>query len=556
MVGISRLVITSLLLICAASAEAAVSAHLSAQTIDELETVRLQIKITETRQTSALDLSELEDDFHIMNTNTMSQSRYINGRGQSWVDYTITLQPKRTGVLQIPSIRVGTEQTPTLTLRVNPLTDETRRKIDELVFFETELSSEEIYVQAQLVLTRRLLYSQGVQLYSDLPGAPEIKDAVVLTLGETTSGTTERDGRSYGVVEQRYAIFPEASGSFTVPGIGITASVRLLEGGRVSRKGVRVTTEARDVRVLPVPADYPADEPWLPAENVELIQVVTPEETRYSVGDPLTHELLISIEGNIGSIAAPQELPLDDNQFRIYPQAPTINDDTVGETVLGARLQTSSLIPLVPGQLEVPPARVVWWDTLRDRMRIAEAPAISMLTAGNAVASSPSSQDEPVSTAAEPDAAAEAPLSTNLTAWRSWVAATAVFGLFVVMLVYVMRRRPPASHPQTERQPTSGNPRSRLDSALKQGDADEINRLLPDVLAQRLGTSPTRAIALAGTRSPGFADAYRRLQASLYGAQPAPLTAADFQALSAALDLTADAPAKTHNAPLPPLYPA
>ena len=33
------------------------------------------------------------------------------------------------------------------------------------VFYEIELSSDSVYVQSQLLLTRRLVYADGVQLY-------------------------------------------------------------------------------------------------------------------------------------------------------------------------------------------------------------------------------------------------------------------------------------------------------------------------------------------------------------------------------------------------------
>lgn len=519
------------------AAGAAVSAHLSAQTIDELETVRLHIKITETRQTSTLDLSGLEDDFHIMNTNTMSQSKYVNGRGQSWVDYTITLQPKRTGLLQIPGIQVGREETPTLTLTVKPLSEQTRRKIDDLVFFETDVSSDTIYVQAQLVLTRRLLYSQGVQLYSDLPGAPEIKDAVVLTLGETTSGTTQRDGRNYGVVEQRYAIFPEASGSFTVPGIGITASVRLLENGRVSRKGVRVTTEPRQIEVRPVPADYPLDAPWLPAENVQLIQAITPDQNAYSVGDSLTHELLIHIEGNIGSIAAPQELALEESSFRIYPQAPVINDDTQGPALQGARLQTSTIVPLIPGQLTVPATRLIWWDTTRDRMRIAQAPAMSILSTGTAVADlNPQSEGnaEPGETTDE----AEIPLSTSIAndELRTWIAGAALAGL-IALVVFLMTRnvqRPQQGGKQTRR-PQSLAPEAALDEAFRANDLRAIYTHLPVVLAKRWGCSSVEAVTRLRAEEE-TANAYAGLERALYKNPPATMQTDDLEPLQRAVN--------------------
>ena len=42
-----------------------------------------------------------------------------------------------------------------------------------MVFFQTQLSRNPVYVQAETVLLRRLFYSQGVQIYSDLPGIRE-----------------------------------------------------------------------------------------------------------------------------------------------------------------------------------------------------------------------------------------------------------------------------------------------------------------------------------------------------------------------------------------------
>ena len=275
-----------------------------------------------TRQTESLDLSELEQDFHVMGTNTSSQYRFMNGREQSWVEYQITLQPKRTGNLLIPSITVGRDQTPTMRLLVSPLSTQTRKTIDELVFFESSISASDVYVQSQLLLTRRLYYSQGVQLYSDFPGAPVVEDAVVLTIGEARSDRQQQRGRDYFVVEQTFAIFPEKSGTLHIPSVGLTASVRVPENGRLSRKGVRVNTEPLEVNVKPVPATYPREAAWLPATNVQVIQVI--DGDRADVGDSLTHEVLVHIEGNIGTMAPPVKQHTDADAFRIYPEGPRV----------------------------------------------------------------------------------------------------------------------------------------------------------------------------------------------------------------------------------------
>ena len=419
---------------------AAVSAQLSAQDIDELESVRLTIRATETRQTETLDLSHLETDFHVMGTNTSSQYRFRNGREQSWVDYQITLQPKRTGVLKIPGIKVGREETPEISLRVRALSSETREKIKELVFFETELSKSEVYVQAQVIFTRRLLYSEGVQLYSDLPGAPELPNAVVLTLGETSAGSVRRDGKVYGIVEQRYAIFPEASGRLILPAISVTASVRLVENNRYSRKGVRVGTSESVIYVLPVPAGYPSDQPWLPAEDVVLHQEIDADGP-VNVGDTVTHELLVHIQGNVGSIAPPITWSVPDNELRTYPQSPVINDDTNAESVAGSRLQTTSIVPLQPGRLEIPQQEIYWWNTETNELAVTRSNPVALSAQGQAIA-----QPSPTQDSNEPTIENE-PLDTKPFDWTQliefskWLAAIALIGVIAFAAIRLVRLR-------------------------------------------------------------------------------------------------------------------
>ena len=166
----------------ATSAE--LSTRLSRSSIDELESVQLTVRANGTRSVEELDLSELEKNFQVLNTNTSSQYQYINGNEQSWVDYQITLKPRIAGTLTIPSLTIGNESSLPLTLKVRPISQSLRDEINQLVFFEVETSKESVYVQEQLLFTRRLVYSNGVQLYNEIPGPPKIANALVLILGK------------------------------------------------------------------------------------------------------------------------------------------------------------------------------------------------------------------------------------------------------------------------------------------------------------------------------------------------------------------------------------
>ncbi len=367
------------------ASNAELSTRLSRSSIDELESVQLTIRATGTRSVEELDLSELEKNFQVLNTNTSSQYQYINGNEQSWVDYQITLKPRIAGTLTIPSLTIGNESSLPLTLKVRPISQSLRDEINQLVFFEVETSKESVYVQEQLLFTRRLVYSNGVQLYNEIPGPPKIENALVLILGETRSGTTERNGKKYGVVEQRFAIFPEMSGKLEIPAIDITASVRLIERGRVSRKGVRVSTTDLLVNVMPVPEAYPEEAPWLPAQAIILTQTLEPGVSKANVGDTLQRRIQVRIDGNTGSILPSLNAQPSESLFSIYPTAPSIKDDTSGDSVIGFRTESSSIVPLQPGQLSLGETSITWWDTVSNEVRISVLADSHISAAGSAI---------------------------------------------------------------------------------------------------------------------------------------------------------------------------
>ena len=367
------------------ASNAELSTRLSRSSIDELESVQLTIRANGTRSVEELDLSELEKNFQVLNTNTSSQYQYINGNEHSWVDYQITLKPRIAGTLTIPSLTIGNESSLPLKLKVSPISQSLRDEINQLVFFEVETSKESVYVQEQLLFTRRLVYSNGVQLYNEIPGPPKIANALVLILGETRSGTTERNGKKYGVVEQRFAIFPEMSGKLEIPAIDITASVRLIERGRVSRKGVRVSTTDLLVNVMPVPEAYPEEAPWLPAQAIILTQTLEPGVSKANVGDTLQRKIQVRIDGNTGSILPSLNAQPSESLFSIYPTAPSIEDDTSGDSVIGFRTESSSIVPLQPGQLSLGETSITWWDTVSNEVRISVLADSRISAAGSAI---------------------------------------------------------------------------------------------------------------------------------------------------------------------------
>jgi hypothetical protein len=556
-------VATCAVLWCSA-VNAQLRAALSSNVIEELDSVQLVVRDLGTRQSETPDLSALEPDFHVLGVNTSSQYRFVNGRAQSWVDYQITLQPKRTGELLIPPIRIGQQQTDTLRLSVRQLSAQMRQKVASLVFYELELSSESIYVQSQLLLTRRLVYADGVQLFGGQLEKPELPGAQVIELGEGRSSVVQRNSQSYGSFEQRYAIFPAQSGLLTIPSDSVTASVRVLDGISTSRKTVRVSTEQKRITVKPIPPEYPVEKPWLPAIAITATQRFEPSLIKdFGVGDTLQRTVDIRVIGNSGASLPPIKLALPDTQFKSYPQPTQISDNAIGDNLVGSRVETLDIVPIVPGALGLPGTDITWWNTDTESLMTTSLDDRALIVVGDAIATIQPST--PATQSTEPVEAAQLggtirTDSYSLTLWRGLIA---IFVLAVIVALW--RRRSGRSHKPERSSPMTAQASERVSQrapSLKALAAAAKNAP-PGVLRQQLGlylcaiTAMPTGPALEAFRH-SSATAYNlvaALDATCYGNR----TLTDEQRGNMARALkyfaqTQKTAAKSKTPPLPPLY--
>ena len=297
-------------------------------TISEADTIRLTLRADSTSITSNPDFDPLTKEFDILSDQRSAQIQSFNGQVDATTTWTLLLKPKHTGTLQIPAITLGSETTRPIEITVKELDPQLRRAIAQTVFFETAYTPKQVYVQSQVVVTRRLFYVNGAQLYGDMPNTPEIPGAMVKLLGESEHSTAVRDGRQYGMIEQRFAVFPERSGDLTIPAATVTGSVRLADSGIGRRIGVDVSSDTLKVTVLPIPAEYPRDAPWLPATDVELLEDWPGEPERgLATGTPSQRTLIVRADGNASSAIPPLAVALPDS-LKAYPEPAKLERDT------------------------------------------------------------------------------------------------------------------------------------------------------------------------------------------------------------------------------------
>lgn len=352
------------------------------------EIVELTLESDDPSLSGRPDLTLLQAQFEVLDTRLLTR----RGDGSDPADLdsrlVIGLQPKVAGRLTIPALQIGTASSPAIELQVHEAAPLAVGSTREPVFIDASLENDSVYVQAQAILTLRVYHS--VALYDDSRLTPlEIADARVEALGRQHTYETLIDGVRHGVIETRYALFPQHSGVLRIPALQFDATA-LVPGdggaqpfGPRSGRPVQVRSPELILRVKPKPADYPADAPWLPARVLTLSEHWSPSQTTVQVGDSLTRSLLLRAEGLASAQLPVLEMPVQEQWLRRYPEQPRLNNRDGEHGLIGSREESSALVPTAAGRIELPALEVVWWNTVEERLMHSRLPARSLEVENN-----------------------------------------------------------------------------------------------------------------------------------------------------------------------------
>ncbi|MBF3044786.1 protein BatD, partial [Pseudomonas aeruginosa] len=374
-----RLFCSLLLVLLAVPAQASFNASVDRARLTEGESVELTLESDDPTLFGKPDLSPLDTLFEVLGTRQVNRLATQNGRAQATTRWIVTLLPKQSGYLAIPPISLGASSTQPIRLHVLAARDSAKGSKLAPVFIDASVDQEKVYVQAQVILTLRIYHS--VSLYDDSSLTPlAMNDAKVEQLGEARTYEKELNGIRHGVIEVRYAIFPQKSGALVIPAQAFSAT--LVDRGdddynpfgpRPGRQ-MRVTSPSIPLLVRPKPADYPADVPWMPARALSISESWSPQPEQAQVGESLTRNVLLKVEGLSGTQLPP--LPLPDVQgLRRYPDQPQLADQSTDQGLIGSREEREALVPEQAGRIELPALEVVWWNTREDRLERTSLPA-------------------------------------------------------------------------------------------------------------------------------------------------------------------------------------
>ena len=428
---------------------AAVTAKLDRNNAVVGETVTLVLETADTNQSLDADFSVLQADFDVLNRRSETQMSFVNGAQTASVRLVITLEPKHEGKLLIPALKFPGASSNPLTLKVAAAPALAPGEA-EPVFIEVSVQPEKgpYYVLSQVSLTVRIFYQANLTEAAINPPSPA--QASVRLLDEIPY-QSDRNGERYRVLERRYAIFPERSGTLTIPPMQLSG--RLIERPSdrlwqptVRGRRVQVESEPLLLEISPRPASFTGDF-WLPARRVTISQQIS-DNDKLHVGEPITRTVIVDAVGLEENMLEEPVMPEIDDA-RIYPDQPQGISRDDGEWVLGHKEFRYAIVPEQAGDLRLPEIRLEWWDTVKNEQRTAMLP-------GHTVKVFPSELN--TSEAVPPAAVAAAPamgVATRGTALTGnpilWKAGTAVFAvLWLLTLFFYFRRTGPSVDPVTQ----------------------------------------------------------------------------------------------------------
>ncbi len=353
-----KLIIWFILSLFSSWAQAEIQVQVEPSQVTMGEAFKLSLIQADPQNGGVPDLTVLQKDFVILGTERNVNYSIINGQAQSSSQWVVALRAKKTGILTIPAIKIGLEQSTPITINVEAGSKTQDLQMDSSqsqdVILTAEADEKKPYVNQQIIYTVRL-YNSKQLLNADYQG-PQVEDALLIPLGEEKRYQKVQNNTNYMVEEQSYAIFPQKSGSLKITSPVFTALIYDIDPQRVQAKDKPI-----NLTVQSIPDQYKG-KVWLPAKQVRLSEHYENSSQNISQGSTLTRT--ITLEG----VAIPaQLLPAlnfkETEAFSVYPEkGADHNQVKQGELVGSTEIKVTYLFNKA-GKVTIPEVRLPWFNT-------------------------------------------------------------------------------------------------------------------------------------------------------------------------------------------------
>jgi len=336
----------------------------------------------------ALDTSTLEIDFVVLDIKSRISQVMESNDAFHRMQWKIEILPRRSGSLRIPPLKVGELSTPQLTLEVAPQSPELRSA--QNVFIEVQAQPQNPYVGQLTQVMIRVLHNIPLSDYRLYEAATENAD--VYRHGKDSRYVTIRDGTQFNVLERGIALVAREPGEINLS----PASYRGLINAATDTSGavtpvrtrrINRNSEALQLQVRKPPSEFSGDI-WLPAIQLEVSQHWDKFADELNVGDSLGLTLTIESRGLPAAALPAGLISVDSDQFKIYADQETRSNRYLDNDLVGRLEQRFAIVFSQPGEIEIPPTLLKWWDLTQDVEKVARLEGKKLFVINPALAQS------------------------------------------------------------------------------------------------------------------------------------------------------------------------
>ena len=237
--------------------------------------------------------------------------------------------------------------------------------VNKDVMLKTTTLPKKAFINQQILYTIKLYHSQRLMDAEYHP--PQVEDALMMPVGDSHSSEVVIDGRNYLVEEQKYAIFPQKTGTLKINPPSFTA---LVFTGVPHRITVRAKSTNLTIKTTPPhTAKY-----WLPSQQVALTQTYDVSTERMIEGSTIVRKITLQASGVPAQLLPPLEFSNSKN-FNDYPEKPELNNSINQNGVVGREDLTVTYILNQPGVITLPGLQVKWFNIDTGKEEFATLPS-------------------------------------------------------------------------------------------------------------------------------------------------------------------------------------
>lgn len=388
------------------------------------------------------DLSALQKEFAIIGTERHVNYVVSNGQAQSASQWIISLQALKSGILTIPSIKFGLDQSNPITINVESGSktqdDQGTSAQQQDIMLTAGVDEKKPYVNQQVIYTVKLFNSKRL-LDVEYQG-PKVDNALIIPLGESKRYQAIQNNTNYVVEEQNYAIFPQKSGTLSIISPTFTALVYDINPQRI-----KVEDKTIKLNVQPIPSGIKGAS-WLPAKQVSLTETYENSTQTLSQGSTLTRTVTLEAVSIPAQLLPNLEFEETDG-FSVYPEKGTDKNQVKQGQLTGSTSFKVTYLFNKAGKAIIPELRLHWFNTETGKNEVAVlAPRSMDITPSASVKSDNtiSSKANEYGVKQQSSSKTDAPLSmTNKWAWL----VALLFGLAWVITLGLWRWQKRTGYP-------------------------------------------------------------------------------------------------------------